>query len=233
MFKKVPLREESLRRFGKKVLVRMAYDLVRFYLSTVRIRVQNEDVLTGHLNRDGKAIVAFWHQRFFGVIGYARTFSSYAPSGIISMSRDGDVIAQVATLCGIRPIRGSSSRGGKEALAAIVKDLKENRLAVHAVDGPRGPRGVVKAGLMRMAQLSQAAIFPVYISIDRAWILKSWDRFLIPKPFSRILICWDSPIFVPADLHGKPFEDLRLDIETRMARGYAGGDERLGWKNPL
>jgi len=89
----------------------------------MRIRVDREQVLLNHLQQGGKAIVAFWHQRFFGAIGYAKKFRSLAPSAIISKSRDGELIARVAMRLGIRPVRGSSSRGGKDALAAMVADL--------------------------------------------------------------------------------------------------------------
>jgi hypothetical protein len=84
-----------------------------------------------------------------------------------------------------------------------------------------------------MAQLSQAAIFPVYISLERAWITRSWDRFLIPKPFSRILIRWDNPIFVPEKMNPESFEALRLNLEDRLTRGHALDDLSWGWRKPL
>jgi lysophospholipid acyltransferase (LPLAT)-like uncharacterized protein len=226
-------REARTQRFWRFVLIPLAYNLVRLYLLLVRIRVVNEDFVLNYLERGGKGIGAFWHQRFFGVIGYAKKFRTYAPSLIISKSRDGELIAQVAIHLGFRPIRGSSSRGGKEALTAIVEDLAKNPAAVHAVDGPQGPKGVVKAGLIRMAQLSRAAIFPIYISINRAWIVNNWDRFLIPKPFSRILVRWGAPIFVPQEMDLKTFERIRLEVENEMIRGYAQDDLNWGWGKPL
>ena len=180
-----------------------------------------------HMERGGKAIVALWHQRFFGVIGYATRFGVFKPSAIISKSQDGDLIAQVASRLGYRPVRGSSSRGGREALAAMVEDLTVNCMAIHAVDGPKGPARVVKAGLIRMSQLSGVPIVPVYISVDRAWILNSWDNFLIPKPFSRILVHWDNPISVPEEINSRAFETVRLKVEERMIRGHAECDEKI------
>jgi lysophospholipid acyltransferase (LPLAT)-like uncharacterized protein len=110
----------------KELLVPQAYMLTRLYLSSIRLKVVNKDTLRKHLEKGGKAIGCFWHQRFFGAIGYAKRFSIFSPSVIISNSRDGEIIAQVALRLGFRPIRGSSSRGGKEALAAIVQDLAQN-----------------------------------------------------------------------------------------------------------
>lgn len=212
--------ENRISLLKRRVLVPLALAAIRLYLSTLRFRVVNEESVLTHLEDGGKAIAAIWHQRFFGVIGYAKKFSAFRPSAIISKSMDGELIAQVATRLGYRPVRGSSSRGGREALAAMVQDLAENPLAVHAVDGPRGPERVVKAGLIRMSQLSGAPIFPVYISVDRAWTLGSWDHFLIPKPFTRILVHWDNPICVPQQINDSTFETIRLRVEERMRRGH-------------
>lgn len=219
--------------FNRIIGVPAAYGVTRFYLSLMRIRVEREHVVLNHLQEGGKAIVAIWHQRFFGAIGYAKKFSSLAPSAIISKSRDGELISQIAMRLGIRPVRGSSSRGGKEALAAMVADLSLHPAAIHAVDGPKGPKGIVKAGVIRMAQLSQAAIFPVYVSLERAWVTRSWDRFLIPKPLSRILIRWDDPIFIPDTLGSESFEAARLYVENRLIRGHAVDDLKWGWGKPL
>jgi lysophospholipid acyltransferase (LPLAT)-like uncharacterized protein len=219
--------------FNRIIGVPAAYGVIRFYLSLMRIRVDKEHVLFNHLQQEGKAIVAFWHQRFFGVIGYAKKFKELAPSAIISKSRDGELISRVATRLGIRPVRGSSSRGGKEALAAMVADLSLHPLAIHAIDGPQGPKGTVKAGVIRMAQLSQAAVFPLYISLERAWVTNSWDRFLIPKPFSQILIRWDNPIFIPETMNQESFEAARLNLENHLIRGHAADDLNWGWKKPL
>ena len=225
--------KDQISPLKKKFLVPLAYMVTRVYLSSIRLKVVNEDALRKHLEKGRKAIGCFWHQRFFGALGYAKRFSIFSPSVMISNSRDGEIIAQVALRLGFRPIRGSSSRGGKEALAAIVQDLTKNTCVAHAVDGPRGPKGMVKAGLIRMAQLSRAAIFQIHISVDRAWIMNSWDRFLIPKPFSRILIRWEDPIFVPEELDSDAFEGIRSDIENRMTRGHAKDDLGWGWKRPL
>lgn len=219
--------------FMKVIGIPLAHNLIRLYLALVRIRVVNEDSLLAHLQSGGKAIAAIWHQRFFGALGYAKKFGYLAPSVIISQSRDGEMIAQVAARLGFRPIRGSSTRGGKEALAAIIEDLAIHSIAIHAVDGPQGPKGIVKPGLIRMAQSTRAAIFPVYISADRVWILNSWDRLLIPKPFSRILIRWGAPIFIPGNMDAETFEAMRFDIQGKMAQGYAQDDRNWGWEKPL
>jgi len=129
-----------------------------------------------------------------------------------------------------RPVRGSSSRGGPSALSSLILDLKTHP-AVHVVDGPRGPRGIIKPGLITLGQISGVPIFPISVSASRAWILNSWDRFLVPKPFSRIVISWDAPISIPKDLDSENFEQIRLEIQDRMLSFQQHQDAALGWGN--
>ncbi len=225
---------KSLSRFALKYgLIPFAYYLVRGYLPLIRIRAVNEEMTLQYLKSGQKMIVAIWHQRIIPVVGYAKKFSVYAPSAMISQSRDGDIIAGVASLLNFRPIRGSSSRGGKGALADMIADLAENQVAVHALDGPRGPRGVVKPGLIVMAQSTGVPIVPVYISVDRAWVLNSWDRTLIPKPFSKVTVRWDKPISVPEHLNEEAFESTRKQIEQHMKENQIRDDQEQGWTTPL
>ena len=225
---------KDLSRFAiRHGLIPIAYGILRLYLLTVRIRSEHEEELLDHLRQDGKGIVAVWHQRILLVVRYARRFSEFTPAAMISQSRDGDLIAEVARRLNFRPVRGSNSRGGHEALAAMVTELSVHPTAVHALDGPQGPRGFIKAGIIRMAQLSGAPIIPVYISVNRAWTLKSWDRFLIPKPFSTVWVRWDKPILVPAELDDAAFETLRLNIEKKTRNNQEGDDRKHGWGKTL
>jgi lysophospholipid acyltransferase (LPLAT)-like uncharacterized protein len=199
---------KDLSRFAIRYgLVPVAYGILRLYLCLVRIRSEHEEELLDHLRHGGKAIAAVWHQRILLVVRYARRFREFTPAVMISRSRDGDLIADVCRRLNFIPVRGSSSRGG--------------------------PRGLIKAGIIRMAQLSGAPIIPVYISVNRAWTLRSWDRFLIPKPFSTIRVRWDNPIPVPAELDHALFETIRLDIEKRMRDNQGRDDRDNGWSETL
>ena len=211
----------------------VAHYLVRVYLLLIKIKVINEEIGLQHLKSGQKMIAAIWHQRILVVMGYARRFGGYQPSVMISQSRDGEMIAKVYSRFNFRPIRGSSSRGGKEALANMVEDLVHHQLAVHILDGPRGPRGVVKPGLIVMAQLSGVPIVPVYISVNRAWVLDSWDHFIIPKPFSTVVIRWDSPIYVPKSMDNEKFENTRKNIEQYLKENQIRDDREQGWTTPL
>lgn len=227
------MKDRSRIFFMKWILVPLAHTILRIYLSMVKLETSNEEMLIRHLEKGGKGIGAIWHQRFLGALRYAEKFRRYSPSVMISQSRDGEWIAQLISRVGFRPIRGSSSQGGKEALAAVVEDLALHQVAVHAVDGPRGPKGEMKAGLLRMAQRAQVPIFPIFISVERAWVLPSWDHFLIPKPFSRILVHFGDLIPVPEVLDPEAFEAFRLQMEKLMIQGHAHKDILFGWEKPL
>ena len=130
---------KSLSRVALKYgVIPYAHYLLRAYFSLIKIKAINEDMVLHHLSSGQKMIAAIWHQRILIGIGYARKCGVYAPSVMISQSRDGAMIAKIYSRINFRPVRGSSSRGGKEALATMVEDLKHNQLAVHVLDGPGG-----------------------------------------------------------------------------------------------
>ncbi|HOX00064.1 MAG TPA: DUF374 domain-containing protein, partial [Deltaproteobacteria bacterium] len=120
-------------------------------------------------------------------------------------------------------VRGSSSRGGSEALDQMASLLRQRRIAAHVVDGPRGPAGTVKAGLVRLAQLGNAVIAPFYVTAEHAWFFRSWDRFMVPKPFSRVRLRFGDPIAL-SGLNGPgDFERERLRLEDIMRPGLICG----------
>ena len=225
---------KHLSRFALKYgLLPFAYYLCRLYFSLIRIRIVNEAPVLNRLKSGQKVIGAIWHQRIMLALGYAKKFRAYRPAVMISQSRDGDMIADVYSRFNFRPVRGSSSRGGKGALAVMIEDLSQNPFAVHVLDGPRGPKGVVKPGLVVMAQLSGVPIFPAYLSVNKAWVLNSWDRTLIPKPFSTITVRWGDPIVVPQDIDNDTFESTRKQIEQHMKENQNKDDAEKGWRAPL
>ena len=118
-------------------------------------------------------------------------------------------------------------------MMAILRALKKNPALIHIVDGPTGPKGIVKPGLMAMAQVTGAPIFPVIISAEKAWVMKSWDRFLVPKPFSKVTIRWGDPFPVPRGTRPEQLEELRKQVENLMLEAHAEADLKSGWPHPL
>ena len=201
--------------------------LVRLLSRTYRYELVDEQNEQRTLDAYGSVVYASWHQRFFPGI---TLFAARKPIAImISQSRDGEMIARVVDMLGWRPVRGSSSRGGSRALKEIRTLTRQGFRIGHIVDGPQGPFGVIKPGLLVIAQFAGTPIVPVIVSAQRYWTFNSWDRFMVPKPFSRIVVRFAPPIVVPRRLDAEAFETLRLDIEKRMKAHYEQADE--GWKS--
>jgi len=214
-------------------LLPVCHIFLRLYLSLLRLEILGEEPAYERFKKHGRIIVPVWHQRLLPALAYVTRFKDFNPIVMISRSRDGELIADMAHRLGLVPVRGSSSRGGAGAFMTLVKELERNPAVIHIVDGPTGPKSVVKPGLIRMAHLSGAAIFPVTISADRAWVAGSWDRFLVPKPFSKVTIQWEEPFFVPTDADPEALEDLRKNIEIRLIESHAKADLKAGWEAPL
>lgn len=202
--------------------------LIKLLSRTIRVAFMDPENETTGMQRGSSLIYASWHQRFFPGI---TLFAKRKPIAImVSQSRDGEFIAAIISMLGWEPVRGSSSRGGRSALLNLKKRVHKGYKIGHIVDGPRGPFGRVKPGLVAMAQVTGAAIVPTICSAEKYWQAQSWDRFMIPRPFSRVVIRFGEPFFVPADLSENEFEDIRLAIEGRMRTLYEETD-RL-WQNP-
>jgi lysophospholipid acyltransferase (LPLAT)-like uncharacterized protein len=214
-------------------LVPVCYFFLRTYLPFLKLKFIGRETAYDHIKKHGRIIIPIWHQRLFPALAYAREFMEFRPIVMISQSRDGELIADIAQRLGFVPVRGSSSRGGTEALKTILRKLEENPVVGHVVDGPRGPKGTVKPGLIRMAQLSGAVVLPLILSVDKAWIAGSWDRFLIPKPFSRVTVQWGDPFSVPRKTDPEAFDAFRRQIQEKLIRAHAEADLKSGWKTPL
>ncbi len=163
-------------------------------------------------------LLASCHSRILNRVFYLRQMR---PVIMVSRSRDGELIAQTIRRLGWRTVRGSSARGGVSALRAMIRALGPGEIGVHIVDGPRGPPGVVKPGLVLLANRTAAALVPAYATASHRLEAKSWDLTQIPLPFARIYLRYDAPLEVPADLTAEKAEVLRRDLEARFSREYA------------
>lgn len=209
----------KFRLINNPVTVFLVYELIHLYFKTIRFTFQNTEPFIQILDSGGAVIFASWHQRFFGGFVGPRFF--HRPFYImISKSRDGDFVSAVVRRFGWIGVRGSRSLGGKEALAEMVQKIQEHRCAAHIVDGPTGPPRVIKPGLISLAQKTGAAISLGFVFYEKAWIFNSWDRFMIPKPFSSVLIRVGNPETIPETLSPEAFESVRAGIERRMIEGY-------------
>ena len=214
---------------ARNFLTTLGYHACSLHAKTVRVIPEGIERVREHIAGGGTVVFACWHQRFFSGFFVPRIFGMN-PCIMISQSRDGDVVSDVVARIGWVPVRGSSSRGGKKALQEMIAGVEKYRMSGHIVDGPQGPPRVVKPGLVALASQTGAAVCPGYISYEDPWVFDSWDRFMVPKPFSRVLLRAGDFIFVPKDLDEKSFEETRLAIERTMIEGYAEADQSWGEK---
>ena len=169
-----------------------------------------------YLKNGGAVLLCTWHQQFFSIIRHFQNYKVFNPCIMISQSSDGEIVAGVAKRSGWNTIRGSSSKGGKEALKKMITNLKEAKLAVHIVDGPKGPSGKVKPGVIRLAHVTNAVIVPVSVSAEKAWYFNSWDKFLLPKPFSKVRLGFGKMIKFDRTKDREIFEAQRKQLEDIM-----------------
>ena len=142
------------------------------------------------------ALLALWHGRMLcGMPDYSqREFAV-----LVSHSHDGELIARMLARFGYRTIRGSSSKGGARAVREMLDEVKKDTVLVITPDGPRGPRHSMNPGLAWMARETGFPVLPMGYASDKAWHLKSWDRFTIPKFGARVVTCFGVPLRVAKD----------------------------------
>jgi lysophospholipid acyltransferase (LPLAT)-like uncharacterized protein len=162
---------------------------------TWRIRVVNGDYVRD-LRRAGHTFIfALWHGQLLPLLWHHREEGVLV---LISEHRDGELVARAAQSLGYGLIRGSSTRGAERALISLVRELQAGHEVAITPDGPRGPAATFASGALVAAQRSGSFILPVAASADRAWRLRSWDRFMIPKPFARVTVAYGAPAKVLA-----------------------------------
>lgn len=163
-----------------------------------------------------KGIFCFWHRCTLPCGWYFRNFRC---SILISRSFDGELIARTLGLLGYNSVRGSSSRGGAAGLLALQNVLEKGEPVVFTADGPRGPIYQTKIGPVKLAQMTGEPIGSFYLLPERAWTLNSWDRFLIPRPFSRVAVSWARSIAAPPkDADADVLEATRVELNNALER---------------
>lgn len=170
-------------------------------------------------------ILCFWHRAIFPSTW---AFRRQNIGVITSQSFDGEYIARIISAFGYVPIRGSSSRGGARALLESRRMLESGRTVAFTSDGPRGPVYVTKPGPVLLASKSGVPVVAFHIAIERAWLLRSWDRFMIPKPFSRGLLCMSAQMIIPPDLEPGLLDQFHAELQAAQDRVRIFAENNIG-----
>jgi lysophospholipid acyltransferase (LPLAT)-like uncharacterized protein len=175
----------------------------------------------------GAEIFCFWHQCVLPcTFYYRRTHSTI----IVSRSFDGELITRTLELFGFHTTRGSSSRGAREGLLGLKQAIESGHPAIFTADGPRGPIYRTKMGPIKLAHITGARIGAFHLEPERAWTIRSWDRFLVPKPFTRIVVSWARWTNVPSDidLAESQFQQKREELNAAIERARKNALAHLG-----
>lgn len=211
---------------GQRLLCRLAAWYIRLVRLSGRWTVVGAEPVEEMWDRGEPFIAGCWHGR---LLMMPLAWRPGVPGAVlVSHHRDGELIAGTVAHFGVEAVRGSSSRGGTSALFAMVKRLQEGTCIGVTPDGPRGPRMRASEGIVTVAQLSGRAVVPVSCAASRRLVLGTWDRFVIPLPFSRGVYVWGTPIRVPRGGEGGDLERARRLVEEELNRVTAQADRLVG-----
>ncbi|MFU8857709.1 MAG: lysophospholipid acyltransferase family protein [Deferrisomatales bacterium] len=209
-----------------RVVVRLGRGYLRILQATCRFRQQGAEDGLSEARAEGAVLWAFWHNRLLGPLV---PYRDQKAGVVISQSRDGELIARVVEGFGYVALRGSSSRGGSQALRALLRHLRSGRDVAFTPDGPRGPRYTVRPGLAYLAARTGRPVVPLGVAYSRKAVFSSWDRFQVPLPFSTVLLQVAQPLFFPTDA---PEAAASEEIRVALAAATEAAEESLGVRSP-
>jgi lysophospholipid acyltransferase (LPLAT)-like uncharacterized protein len=189
--------------------------LIKFMIRCL-YRVKIEDP-NNYIGTKESLVVVIWHNRLLFLPAIFPPKTRKRTKAVISASRDGQYIADIVHQFGLQTLRGSSSRKASNVQRGAVQAIKEGWHVCFTPDGPRGPKYKMHRGPVHLASLTNSKIVPVMINASRYWQLKSWDRFQIPKPFSKLTLVIGDLIKVPSNLSSKEeLEIWRQRVEDKL-----------------
>jgi hypothetical protein len=205
--------------FGQRIALWWVPKLTALVLAGIGVTLRFEEIAeAGAVPAlpPARGIFCFWHRCTLSAGWYFRRFRC---SILISQSFDGELIARTLGLLGYGTVRGSSSRGGAAGLIAMRDVLGSGLPVVFTADGPRGPIYETKIGPVKLAAMTGESMGSFYLLPQRAWRMRSWDQFLVPKPFSRVVVSWARSLPPPApDADSATLEAARQELNAALER---------------
>jgi lysophospholipid acyltransferase (LPLAT)-like uncharacterized protein len=189
--------------------------LIKAICGTLRVQVLRQDIEHALRSQGRSVIYAFWHGQLLYLM------YRYRGSGVhilVSQSRDGELLSRILQRFGLPTIRGSSSRGGRRSLLELVRHARAGAAVAMAPDGPRGPRHQAQPGVIALARVAGVPIIPVAVGARWKVECHSWDRFLLPLPFSRVVLAYGEPVIVPPKADAALLEQKRQELEIKLLK---------------
>ncbi len=180
------------------------------YRKEVRGRESEHSLIKKGIN----PIYALWHGRLLYLpFLYRRQKRLYS---LVSPSTDGEIIARTLSMFGVKTVRGSSYKSGSKAFRELIRIVRDKGLVFITVDGSRGPVFKVQKGILHLAKISGKPVLPITYGAEKAFVFKSWDRFIIPHPFTRVVVIYGDPLYVSRDSTEEEIEAKRAELEKRL-----------------
>ena len=195
--------------------------VIRLLIPTWSFRVVNRRVFAEWVRSRRPLLAVLWHQMILPGVAF---FRDHGVVLLVSRSRDGEMIARAAERLGFRTVRGSTSRGGGEALRELIGALRRGAQGAVTVDGPRGPARQPKPGCVAAARGSGVPLLPIACRVDPAIHARSWDRTVIPLPFARIAVAFGEPFPAPA---GGPEEEVLRRVRESIEEAERAAERAL------
>jgi hypothetical protein len=197
-------------------LIALGFRLLQIWARTLRYEIDDRSNLINTPVAENY-IGSLWHNRLLLISYILKRFAPHRPgAGLISASRDGDLVADLTQRFGFDVVRGSSSRLGASGMLELTNVLASGRDVLITPDGPRGPAYELGPGIVFLAQKSGAAVVPVNMEYSSCWRVKSWDRFVLPHPFAKVRVIFGPPHRVALTTTDEEFEAERLRLKNAM-----------------
>ncbi len=212
--------QEICGTWKQRVIGKMIGWILRVVGWTLRYKISGLKQITGKYSVK-PVIYSLWHNRIFAMPHINPQLGAERDIVVLtSASEDGAILENAVKVFGIEAVRGSSSRRGATALIALRKKLTVGVHVCITPDGPRGPMQVLQAGVIKLAQFSGSPIIAINVEFSSCWRMKTWDKFCIPKPFSKVYVKLEEGVEVPKVLDQEEFEKYRVDVESLMNKEY-------------
>ncbi len=197
-------------------LIALGFRLLQIWARTLRYEIDDRSSLI-NTPVDENYIGSLWHNRLLLISYILKRFAPHRPgAGLISASRDGDLVADLTQRFGFDVVRGSSSRLGTSGMLELTNVLASGRDVLITPDGPRGPAYELGPGIVFLAQKSGAAVVPANMEYSSCWRVKSWDRFVLPRPFAKVRVIFGPLHRVALTTTDEEFEAERLRLQNAM-----------------
>ncbi|MBF0633453.1 MAG: lysophospholipid acyltransferase family protein [Nitrospinae bacterium] len=213
--------------FNSYVAAPLVFAILYLLSMTLRLHEEGKDIEQRLLDEGKSCVLTLWHGRLpYLAYYYRKTPERFMP--LASPSADGEIVSRVLAMFGYRVVRGSSYKNPAPSLLTLARGLKAGYAPVLIADGSRGPLYKLQPGSMSLSKLTGAPALPITVSFSRHWTLGTWDRLMVPKPFSKVVVVYGEPVYAPRDCGEEELEQKRLEMEARLLSITKRADSYFG-----